>query len=141
MAGRRHPLRMGEAEKKKLTPRAKREGKPEGPKVRRGDVLILRGAYGHSSIGVVMTPSTHGGPHRLVDEHGRDREVHKQREGDRPSPFSDAHEGKIVVVGHDEEWVKFEEDILRRRRELSSPHQLKAWRHIVDSRRKEQEDG
>jgi len=141
MAGRGYPLRMGEVEKKKLTPKRKKKGKLEGPKVVRGDVLILRGPYNHSSIGVVMTPSTHGGPHRLVDEHGKDREVYKRHPEAAPSPFSEAYDGKIVVVGHDEEWVRFEEDVCRRRQELSRSHQTAAWRHIVEARREEQEDG
>jgi len=97
--------------------------------------------YNHSSIGVVMTPSTHGGPHRLVDEHGKDREVYKRHPEAAPSPFSEAYDGKIVVVGHDEEWVRIEEDVCRRRQELSRSHQTAAWRHIVEARREEQEDG
>ena len=70
--------------------------------MKRGDVLILRGQGNHSSVGVVTSVAKHGSPNRLVDEHGRDREVYKPAAGANPSPFSDAYGGEIVVVGHDE---------------------------------------
>lgn len=136
MDGSSYPRRMGKVEKKKLRPKKKKEREPDGVRVKRGDVLILRGPGNHSSVGVVTSVAKHGGPHRLVDEHGRDREVYKPASGKQASPFSDAYDGKIVVVGHDEQWLRFEEGLADKRRELSRPHQTAAWRHIVDSQRK-----
>jgi hypothetical protein len=138
MSGRTHPLRVGEIGKKKLTPKRKKKGKEEGVKVVRGDVIILRGGFGHSSIGVVTEVAHAGGPHRLVDERGHDREVYKPAaDGQRRIFASDAYEGKIVVVGHDDEWLRFEEGISDRRREFSRTHQNAAWRHIVESKSEE----
>lgn len=119
--------RQGEIGKKTLTPPAPKPKPVPQPHVRKGDILLLSNHYGWNPLlGVVVeVASGKGGEHKVVNEEGREWRISKPSASGNIL-FRGAYEDRITVVGHDEEWLKLEEGLAKKRRGFAAKHRAAA---------------
>lgn len=109
----------------KKTPAKKEEKRESYVKVMEGDIILLDKRWaGSPCIGLVLSSAAgKRGSHKVIDTGGSTHLVSKTPSSD----ISPAFMAEITIVGHDDEWLKMELDIVAKRKRCEINLSKAAW--------------